>query len=79
MRLDSPSRFVYPCWQRPAAQGGLDKPADSWLLLGIARSRQEKYDDAISAFRKAGDDDDIAKDAFRWIRAIERRLAAARG
>lgn len=59
-------------------KGGLDKPADSWLLLGIARTRLEKYDAAIAALRKAGDDDDVARDAFRWIRSIERRLAAQR-
>ncbi len=59
-------------------KGGLDDEADSWLLLGIARTRLEKYDAAIKAFRKAGDDDDVAKDAFRWIRSIERRLAKNR-
>lgn len=59
-------------------KGGLDNEANSWLLLGIARTRLEKYDDAIEAFRKAGDDDDIAKDAFRWIRSIEKRLAEKR-
>ena len=59
-------------------KGGLDDEADSWLLLGIARTRLEKYDAAIKAFRKAGDDDDVAKDAFRWIRSIERSLAENR-
>jgi len=59
-------------------KGGLDNEANSWLLLGIARTRIEKYADAIKAFRKAGDDDDLAKDAFRWIRSIERRLAQQR-
>ena len=48
-------------------KGGLDDEANSWLLLGIARTRLEKFDAAIKAFRKAGDDDDVAKDAFRWI------------
>ena len=56
-------------------KGGLDDEANTWLLLGIARTRIEAFDDAIKAFRKAGDDDDVAKDAFRWIRSIERRLA----
>ena len=56
-------------------KGGLDDEPNSWLLLGISRTRIEKYDAAIKAFRKAGDDDDTAKDAFRWIRSIERRLA----
>ena len=59
-------------------KGGLDDEADNWLLLGIARTRLDKYEAAIRAFRKAGDDDDVAKDAFRWIRSIERRLAENR-
>lgn len=61
--------------EKALKKGGLDDEANSWLILGIARARIEKYDDAIKAFRKAGDDDDVAKDAFRWIRSIERRLA----
>ena len=59
-------------------KGGLDNEANSWLLLGIARTRIENYEAAIKAFRKAGDDDELAKDAFRWIRSIERRLAENR-
>ena len=38
-------------------KGGLDDEANTWLLLGIARTRIEAFDDAIKAFRKAGDDD----------------------
>lgn len=61
--------------EKALKKGGLDDEANSWLLLGISRARIEKYEAAIKAFRKAGDDDDVAKDAFRWIRSIERRLA----
>ena len=57
-------------------KGGLRDAANTWLLLGITRTRVEKWDAAIAAFRKAGDDDATAKDAFRWIRSIERQLAA---
>ena len=64
--------------EKALKKGGLEDEANSWLILGIARARIEKYDDAIKAFRKAGDDDDVAKDAFRWIRSIERRLAEKR-
>lgn len=64
--------------EKALEKGKLEKPADTWLLLGIARVRTEKYDAAIKAFRKAGDDDDTARDAFRWIRSIERRLAEER-
>jgi hypothetical protein len=32
----------------------------------------------MKSFRKAGDFDDVAKDAFRWIRSIERKLAEIR-
>ncbi len=60
---------------------GLDKgklkkrEADSWLILGITQTKLEKYEDAIKTFRKAGDYDEVATDAFRWIRSLERRLA----
>ena len=57
-------------------KGGLRDAANTWLLLGITRTRVEKWDAAIAAFRKAGDDDETARDAFRWIRSIERQLAA---
>ena len=57
-------------------KGGLRDAANTWLLLGITRTRVKKWDAAIAAFRKAGDDDETAKDAFRWIRSIERQLAA---
>ena len=59
-------------------KGGLRDAANTWLLLGITRTRVEKWDAAIAAFRKAGDDDKTAKDAFRWIRSIERQLAASK-
>ena len=57
-------------------KGELRDAANTWLLLGITRTRVKKWDAAIAAFRKAGDDDETAKDAFRWIRSIERQLAA---
>lgn len=51
------------------------REANSLLILGITQTRLEKYEDAIKTFRKAGDFDDVATDAFRWIRSLERRLA----
>jgi hypothetical protein len=60
------------------SKGGLRDEANTWLLLGITRTRVEKWDAAIAAFRKAGEDDETARDAFRWIRSIERQLAAQR-
>ena len=59
-------------------KGGLRDEANTWLLLGITRTRVEKWDAAIAAFRKAGEDDETARDAFRWIRSIERQLASQR-
>lgn len=59
-------------------KGKLDNEGQTWLLLGITRTKLEKWEPAIKAFRKAGDDDDVAKDAFRWIRSVERRLAEIR-
>ena len=57
-------------------KAGLRDAANTWLLLGITRTRVEKWDAAILAFRKAAEDDETAKDAFRWIRSIERQLSA---
>ncbi len=65
-------------FERALKKGGLDDAANSWLLLGIARTRLKKYDEAIKALRKAGEDDAVAEDAYRWIRSIERQLAEAR-
>lgn len=59
-------------------KGDLDDEGQTWLLLGITRTKLEKWEPAIKAFRKAGDDDNVAKDAFRWIRSVERRLAEIR-
>lgn len=59
-------------------KGDLDDEGRTWLLLGITRTKLEKWEPAIKAFRKAGDDDNVAKDAFRWIRSVERRLAEIR-
>lgn len=56
-------------------KGGLKDEGQTWLLLGITRTKIDEWEPAIKAFSKAGDFDDVAKDAFRWIRSIERRLA----
>ena len=44
-------------------KGGLRDTANT-CSAGITRTRVEKWDAAIAAFR-AGDDDETAKDAFR--------------
>jgi len=56
-------------------KGELKDEGQTWLLLGITRTKVDKWEAAIKAFNKAGDFDGVAKDAFRWIRSIERRLA----
>jgi tetratricopeptide (TPR) repeat protein len=56
-------------------KGGLKDEGQTWLLLGITRTKIDEWEPAIKAFSKAGDFDDVAKDAFRWIRSIERPLA----
>lgn len=61
--------------EKALKKGDLKDTGQTWLLLGITRTKIEKWDSAMTAFRKAGDYDEIAKDAFRWIRSIERRLA----
>jgi tetratricopeptide (TPR) repeat protein len=61
--------------EKAIKKGGLKDPGQTWLLLGITRTKIDKWESSLKAFRKAGDYDKVAKDAFRWIRSIERRLA----
>jgi len=57
-------------------KGKLEKrESNTYLVLGITQARLGKYEKAIKTFRKAGDFDDTAKDAFKWIRSLERQLA----
>lgn len=64
--------------EKAIKKGGLKDIGQTYLLLGITRTKLEKWEPAITAFRKAGDYDAVAKDAFRWIRSIERKLAEIR-
>lgn len=57
-------------------KGKLEKrESNTYLVLGITQARLGKFETAIKTFRKAGDFDDTAKDAFKWIRSLERQLA----
>ena len=57
-------------------KGKLEKrESNTYLVLGITQARLGKFEKAIKTFRKAGDFDDTAKDAFKWIRSLERQLA----
>jgi tetratricopeptide (TPR) repeat protein len=64
--------------EKAIKKGGLKDTGQTYLLLGITRTKLEKWEPAMKSFRKAGDFDDVAKDAFRWIRSIERKLAEIR-
>ena len=52
-----------------------DKEANALLVLGITQAKLGKFEEAIVTFRHAGDHDHVAKDAFRWIRSLERKIA----
>jgi len=57
-------------------KGKLEKrESNTYLVLGITQARLGKFEKAIKTFRRAGDFDDTAKDAFKWIRSLERQLA----
>ena len=57
-------------------KGKLEKrESNTYLVLGITQARLGKFEKAIKTFRKAGDFDDTAKDAFKWIRSLEGKIA----
>lgn len=64
--------------QQAIEKGGLndDKKGSSNLLIGIALVNLAAYDDALVAFRRAGEFDEHTKTAYRWVRSIERKLRA---
>ncbi|MDD9841606.1 MAG: tetratricopeptide repeat protein, partial [Alphaproteobacteria bacterium] len=65
--------------KRGIKKGKLEKRiGHAWLVLGITQNRLGKYEEAIKSFREAGEYDEVARDAFRWVRSLERRLARMR-
>ncbi|MEM6707588.1 MAG: tetratricopeptide repeat protein [Pseudomonadota bacterium] len=54
-----------------ALQRGLESPGKAWLLLGIARSEQERFEDAFAALRKARSFDVTRRQATRWLSYAE--------
>ncbi len=51
--------------------GGLDKPGDAWLMMGIALCEQEKFEQGFAALRKARAFDGTRSKAVRWLRYAE--------
>lgn len=56
---------------KDAIDRGLEDPGKAWLLLGIALSEQERFEDAFSALRKARAYDDTRRQAIRWLSYAE--------
>lgn len=52
-------------------KGGLKRPSVGQELLGMCLFEKEKYEEAKTAFRKAGKDEKIKKRASNWIKFIE--------
>jgi uncharacterized protein HemY len=52
-------------------KGGLEKPGDAELLLGIAHYENESPRSARAAFRRARRHDESRKEASRWISHID--------
>jgi tetratricopeptide (TPR) repeat protein len=56
-------------------RGGLKRPGTAQELLGMCLFEQDKYDEAIAAFRKAAKDEKVEKRARNWIRFIQTEQA----
>ncbi len=64
--------------QAAVDKGGLDRPGDAWVLLGMAYAELERFDDALTAFgeaRKVGGDG-ARRNASAWIDFVNDRKAA---
>jgi Tfp pilus assembly protein PilF len=56
-------------------KGGLEKPADAQLLLGIASYESGDYPAARSALQQAAADPDTRKEAREWLDEVNARAA----
>jgi tetratricopeptide (TPR) repeat protein len=57
------------------AKGGLDKPADAQLLLGIASFESGDYPAARNALQQAAADPDTRKEAREWLDEVNARAS----
>ncbi|MFT7219908.1 MAG: tetratricopeptide (TPR) repeat protein [Candidatus Azotimanducaceae bacterium] len=51
--------------------GELESAGKAWLMLGIALSEQQKFEEGFAALKKARAFDDSRKQATRWLRYAE--------
>lgn len=56
---------------RALKKGGLDRPGQLYIVLGMANANLKKYDDALSNLKKALKDDRSKKMAEQWISYVE--------
>jgi tetratricopeptide (TPR) repeat protein len=64
--------------QQAVDKGGLRRPGDAWVLLGMALAELQRFDDALAAFaeaRKIGSDG-ARRNAGAWIDFVNDRKAA---
>lgn len=55
-------------------KGGLKRPGNAWLVLGMAEFNLEDYDAARKAFKEAQKSKDAKKYAKSWLEYLEREL-----
>ncbi|MGI9392422.1 MAG: tetratricopeptide repeat protein [Parvibaculales bacterium] len=55
-------------------KGKLKNEGLAWFLLGIARYKTDRLQEAREAFFEAANDDDYIKEALRWARNAERKM-----
>ena len=56
---------------RAALQKDTDKPGNLWITLGMALASQERYDEGLTALRKAKAYDYASRKAGQWIKYTE--------
>lgn len=62
--------------ERAVGRGGLNNPGQAWLLLGIARAKQGKNQEALAAFERVQGQTSVRSQAASWIATVNSRLAA---
>ncbi|MBB3062086.1 tetratricopeptide repeat protein [Microbulbifer rhizosphaerae] len=56
---------------RALRKGGIKRPGQLYIVLGMANANLKKYDDALSSLKKALEHDSSKKYAEQWINYIE--------
>lgn len=66
---------MYEAAMEAFERGGLEEPGEPLLLAGRAASENKDYDQALSAFNRAMEYEDVSEQASQWVRYIEEERA----